>query len=91
MLRPSRYNAVYAPLPMFHVTGRTPTVTMADVGGRVVLRERLSIGEFWRDILEHNCTSTTAASAALLLAAPPRDSARARARMTQASLDATVP
>ncbi len=58
---------------MFHVTGRTPTVTMADVGGRVVLRERLSIGEFWRDVKEHNCTSTTAASAALLLAAAPRD------------------
>jgi carnitine-CoA ligase len=64
-------DAVYTPLPMFHVTGRTPTLTMADVGGRVVLRERVSITEFWSDIRVHGCTSTTVTSAPLLLAAPP--------------------
>ena len=72
----SSADAVYAPLPMFHVTGRTPTLTMADVGGRVVFRERLSVGEFWSDIRSHGCTSSTIASAALLLAQPPRSDDR---------------
>lgn len=66
-------DAVYAPLPMFHVTGRTPAVTMADVGGRVVFREKLSVGEFWADVRAHRCTSTTSAGAAMLLAQPARD------------------
>jgi carnitine-CoA ligase len=66
----SEADAVYAPLPMFHVTGRTPTLTMADVGGRVILREKLSITEFWNDIRAYQCTSTTASGAALLLAQP---------------------
>ncbi len=66
-------DAVYAPLPMFHVTGRTPTLTMADVGGRVVFREKLSVTEFWNDVRAYKCTSNTASGAALLLALPPRD------------------
>ena len=73
-------DAVYAPLPMFHVTGRTPTVTMADVGGRVVLREKLSVSEFWSDVCEYGCTSNTVSSAALLLVAgPPRPEDRSGA------------
>jgi carnitine-CoA ligase len=70
----SRDDAVYAPWPMFHVTGRSPLPAMADVGGRVVLRERLSIAEFWRDITAHRCTSTTVGAVASLLVdtdAPP--------------------
>jgi crotonobetaine/carnitine-CoA ligase len=66
------HDAIYAPLPMSHVTGRTPTLTMADVGGRVVLREKVSITDFWSDIRAHRCTSTTVSSAALLVAAPAR-------------------
>ena len=67
-------DAVYAPWPMFHVTGRSPLPAMADVGGRVVLRPRLSIADFWSDIVTHGCTSTTiGAVAALILetTAPP--------------------
>lgn len=65
----SRADAVYSPWPMFHVTGRTPLVSMADVGGRVVLRERFSLGDFWDDIGRHGCTSTTAGVVASLLLA----------------------
>ena len=67
-------DAVYAPWPMFHVTGRSPLPGMADVGGRVVLRERLSIAEFWRDVTAHRCSSTTVGAVASLLVdteAPP--------------------
>jgi len=60
-------DAVYAPWPMFHVTGRSPLASMADVGGRVVLREHLSIREFWSDITVHGCTSTTIGAVAPLL------------------------
>lgn len=66
-------DAVYACWPMFHVTGRSPLCTMADVGGRVVLREKFSLGDFWPDVRAHGCTSTTiGAVTALLLAVPPR-------------------
>jgi crotonobetaine/carnitine-CoA ligase len=61
-------DAVYAPWPMFHVTGRSPLPAMADVGGRVVLRERLSIGDFWSDIVAHGCTSTTVGAVGSLIA-----------------------
>jgi crotonobetaine/carnitine-CoA ligase len=53
---------------MFHVTGRTPLPSMADVGGRVVLRSHASVGEFWPDIVAHGCTSTTFGALAALLA-----------------------
>jgi crotonobetaine/carnitine-CoA ligase len=62
-------DAVYCPHPMFHVTGRSPVVTMADVGGRVVLRERFSVSAFLPDMREHGCTSTTV-QAGLVLSAP---------------------
>ncbi len=60
-------DAVYAPWPMFHVTGRSPLLAMADVGGRVVLRPGLSVREFWADIIFHRCTSTTVGAVAPLL------------------------
>jgi crotonobetaine/carnitine-CoA ligase len=65
-------DAVYCCHPMFHVTGRTPLLSMADVGGRVVLRERFSAGDFLDDVRAYACTSTTA-YVALLLATPERD------------------
>ena len=70
-------DAVYSPWPMFHVTGRSPMMAMADVGGRVVLREGFSRPDFWTDIRTHGCTSTTiGAVTGLLLAAPERDDDR---------------
>lgn len=68
-------DAVYCCHAMFHVTGRSPLPAMADVGGRVVLRERFSLGNFWNDVREHGCTSTTA-FVALLLGLPPEEGDR---------------
>jgi crotonobetaine/carnitine-CoA ligase len=69
----SESDAVYSPWPMFHVTGRTPMCSMANVGGRVVLRDRFSLSDFWTDIRTHECTSTTiGAVTALLLDEPSR-------------------
>jgi carnitine-CoA ligase len=62
-------DCAYCCHPMFHVTGRTPLLSMADVGGRVVLRERFSASAFLADVRAHGCTTTTA-YAALMLATP---------------------
>ena len=62
-------DAVYCPHPMFHVTGRSPVVVMADVGGRVVLREHFSASALLPDVRAFGCTSTTVQSG-LLLATP---------------------
>jgi crotonobetaine/carnitine-CoA ligase len=65
-------HVVYACWPMSHVTGRSPAVTMADVGGQIVVRDRFSLQEFWDDVRRYNCTSCTVGSVVpLLLAAPP--------------------
>lgn len=61
----------YACHPMFHVTGRTPLITMADVGGRVVFRERFSLSAVLDDVERFGITTGTFA-AALLLTLPPR-------------------
>ncbi|MET0988386.1 MAG: AMP-binding protein [Steroidobacteraceae bacterium] len=64
-------DVAYSPWPMFHVTGRTQLITMADVGGRVVLREKPSVSEFWQDVRRHGCTTSTIAPILALLLAPP--------------------
>lgn len=68
----SANDCAYCCHPMFHVTGRTPLLSMADVGGRVVLRERFSARAFLDDVRQFGCTTTTAFSA-LMLATPQRD------------------
>jgi crotonobetaine/carnitine-CoA ligase len=68
----SERDCVYDCHPMFHVTGRTPLLSMSDVGGRVVLRERFSASAFLDDVRAGGCTSTTA-YVALILATPERD------------------
>jgi len=67
----SEDDAAYDCHPMFHVTGRTPLLSMSDVGGRVVLRERFSASTFLDDIRAGRCTTTTAHTA-LILATPER-------------------
>ncbi|MEU7816584.1 AMP-binding protein [Pseudonocardia sp. NPDC049154] len=64
-------DAVYCCHPSFHVTGRSPLLAIAEVGGRVVLRERFSASAFLDDVRTHRCTSTTA-FVPLLLATPQR-------------------
>lgn len=69
--RLSSADATYSYHPTHHVTGRSPLPAMADVGGRVVLRERLSVTDFWTDVRRFGCTTTTV-NPALLLTPPPR-------------------
>ncbi len=60
-------DAYFTPWPPFHVMGLTPMAIMADVGGRVVLRDGPSISRFWSDIDEHGCTCATIGPIARLL------------------------
>ncbi len=69
--RLSAADAAYAPWPVFHVTGRSPVISMVDAGARVVVRERFSLDAFWHDIRTHGCTTTTVAAVASLLLAQP--------------------
>jgi crotonobetaine/carnitine-CoA ligase len=63
----SAADVMYAPWPMFHITGRSPIVAMVDVGGQVILREKLSVSDFWADIRTYGCTSSTIGTAVPLL------------------------
>jgi crotonobetaine/carnitine-CoA ligase len=51
-------DAWYSPYPLFHASGKIPVYAMALLGGRVVVRERFSGSEFWRDIVNFRCTTT---------------------------------
>jgi crotonobetaine/carnitine-CoA ligase len=68
----SESDCVYDCHPMFHVTGRSPLLSMSDVGGRVLLRERFSASAFLDDVRAGGCTSTTAQTA-LVLSTPERE------------------
>ena len=66
-------DAYYSPWPMFHISGRTAALTMAEVGARVVCRERASLSAFWDDVRRYRCTfSVVSPIAPLLLAQPVR-------------------
>jgi crotonobetaine/carnitine-CoA ligase len=67
----SRQDAVFAFNPVFHVTGRSPFMSMSDVGGRVVLKEKFSGSTFLDEVRKHGCTSCTV-GAALMLGTPER-------------------
>jgi carnitine-CoA ligase len=67
----SATDAAFAFNPMFHVTGRSPLLSMTDVGGRVVLRERFSASNFFDDVRKHAATTATV-QPALVLATPER-------------------
>jgi len=47
----------YSPLPMFHLTGLGPVYRMALAGGEVVIREILSISEYFNEIRKFGATS----------------------------------
>jgi crotonobetaine/carnitine-CoA ligase len=68
----SERDCAYLCHPMFHVTGRTAIVVMADAGGRLMLRERFSASAFLDDVRAGGCTNTTAYTG-LILATPERD------------------
>lgn len=58
---PASYDEVvyYSPWPTFHSSGRCGLVVVALWGGgRLVIRKRLSISEYWSDIRKFDCTHT---------------------------------
>ena len=64
----------YQPLPVYHLAARFSIYAMVLVGGQVVLRDHLSISEFWTDVARYRATVTNVSPfARLLLAAPARD------------------
>ena len=48
--------AVYVPWPVFHRTGKGGLIIAAELGLRVVVRERFSVSAFWDDIRKYRCT-----------------------------------
>lgn len=48
----------YAPFPTFHMGVKSIPQLMAQVGGRIIVRDRLSVSEFWSDIAKFGCTTT---------------------------------
>jgi crotonobetaine/carnitine-CoA ligase len=84
------HDAVYCPHPMFHVTGRSPVVVMADVGGRVVLRERFSASAFLSDVRAFGCTSTTVQSGLVLATPEQADDAENPLRVAYTSHNAAL-
>jgi len=53
--------AYYSPFTMYHVSGRLPPFNMALCGGRVVVRQRMSLTQGWSDIRTHRCTTAIVA------------------------------
>lgn len=51
-------DAIYAPFPANHMSGKCPVYNMAHFGGRVVIRKRFSTSLFWEDVTRFSCTST---------------------------------
>ncbi|MBL4802388.1 MAG: AMP-binding protein [Emcibacter sp.] len=48
----------YCPFPTNHMSGKVPIYNMIAFGGRVVLRPRFSVNNFWPDIKKFSCTTT---------------------------------
>lgn len=64
----------YSPWPTFHASGRCGLAVVALWGGRMVIRKRLSIGNYWDDIRKFGCTHTqTMGLADFLMAQPEKD------------------
>lgn len=67
----------YSPYPMNHLSGKMVLYNMAMLKGRAVIRDRLHIEHFWRDIRKYGCTNALlmGSTATLLLkeAARPDD------------------
>ncbi|HEX9889382.1 MAG TPA: AMP-binding protein [Nitriliruptorales bacterium] len=49
---------MYSPFPINHLTGTTPVVRAARLGGTVVMREVFSGAHFWQDCIDFDCTDT---------------------------------
>jgi len=66
---------IYSFSPQFHGTGKTGMMLAAARDGRLVMRERFSVGEFWSDTRKYGCTvaQTLSVIPNFLLGQPPRE------------------
>jgi crotonobetaine/carnitine-CoA ligase len=48
----------YCPYPFYHGSGHISLIFMAEIGGRVVVRDGFSARDFWDEIDAHGCTIT---------------------------------
>lgn len=48
----------YCPYPFYHGSGHISLIFMAEIGGRVVVRDGFSARDFWSEIDRHECTIT---------------------------------
>lgn len=55
----------YCPWPVFHLSGTFPPFLMARIGGKVVLRERMSIIDLLSDLNAFGCTMAVATAGVL--------------------------
>ena len=60
IVRATPDDVFYNYLPFFHVAAKFIFMAAVLSDARMVLRERLSINEFWSDVRRHSCTVTTA-------------------------------
>jgi fatty-acyl-CoA synthase len=57
VMESEKHDRLYDCLPMYHSNGGIlATLGVLIRGGSVVIREKLSVREFWSDIIKHNCT-----------------------------------
>lgn len=70
-----RDSTFYGFWPPFHMLGKSQIFVPAVFGGKLVMRERFSIGEFWEDIRTHGCTAAYVVSviASFLQSLPPSE------------------
>lgn len=70
----SSADCFYTPLPIHHKAGRSTIYRMAASGGRVLMRPRFSVSDYWADIRAGGCTLTLlmGSMAAMLWNSPPR-------------------
>ncbi|MET0703160.1 MAG: AMP-binding protein [Mycobacterium sp.] len=56
-------SSYYTPFPLYHISGLGPFFSMAQAGGRVVLRNGYSTSAFWSDVTAFRCTEAVVFSA----------------------------
>jgi carnitine-CoA ligase len=52
------HEVVYAPFPMFHLSGKVLIMIAAITNGSVVLRRKFKTEHYWDDVHSYRCTST---------------------------------
>ncbi len=68
-------SAFYGFWPPFHTLGKSMLFVPAATGGKLVMRERFSVNDFWSDVREHGCTAAHVVSviASFLYGMPAED------------------